>query len=102
MACAIAYLAFLYLRKRPRLVLHFDVNETILLGDPAGGDTFEDCLNKICAKSAFVRLRSGAAAESAKAAELSDLEWWDGTAMDGAAAPPPLREAWAARALSQN
>ena len=29
-----------------QLVLHFDVNETIMLGDPAGGDTFEDSLHK--------------------------------------------------------
>jgi len=38
----------------PHLFLHFDVNETILVGDVAGGDTPEDCLNKIIAKSAFV------------------------------------------------
>lgn len=24
-----------------KLILHFDVNETILVGDPAGGDSFE-------------------------------------------------------------
>jgi hypothetical protein len=41
-------------RLQRRLVLHFDVNETIMVGDPAGGDTFEDCLNKIIAKNAFV------------------------------------------------
>jgi hypothetical protein len=40
--------------KMPHLFLHFDVNETILIGDPAGGDTVEECLNKIIAKSAFV------------------------------------------------
>ena len=38
---------------QPLLVLHFDVNETIMVGDPAGGDTFEHSLNKIVAKSAF-------------------------------------------------
>eukprot|EP00970_Alexandrium_tamarense_P019346 scaffold13929_cov441-Alexandrium_tamarense.AAC.1 len=38
----------------PHLFLHFDVNETILIGDPAGGDTVHECLNKIIAKSAFV------------------------------------------------
>ena len=36
-------------RKLPRLVLHFDVNETILLGDVAGGDSFEDGINKCIA-----------------------------------------------------
>ena len=45
-------------RATPKLVLHFDVNETIMVGDPAGGDTFEDCLNKMIAKNAFVRARS--------------------------------------------
>lgn len=38
----------------PHLFLHFDVNETILLGDPAGGDSVHECVNKIIAKSAFV------------------------------------------------
>ena len=37
-----------------KLVLHFDVNETIILEDKAGGDTREMCLNKIIAKSASV------------------------------------------------
>jgi hypothetical protein len=37
------------------LCLHFDINETILLGDPAGGDSYEDSLNKILAKVAFVK-----------------------------------------------
>eukprot|EP00804_Cyclotella_cryptica_P028436 CCRYP_014206-RA/>CCRYP_014206-RA protein AED:0.01 eAED:0.01 QI:145/1/1/1/0.5/0.33/3/2287/550 len=40
----------------PHLFLHFDVNETILIGDPAGGDTVTECLNKIIAKSAFVSM----------------------------------------------
>lgn len=36
------------LKSSPRkLVLHFDINETILIGDEAGGDTVEDCLNKV-------------------------------------------------------
>lgn len=36
------------------LVLHFDVNETILIGDEAGGDSFDDTLNKALAKAALV------------------------------------------------
>ncbi|KAL9178435.1 hypothetical protein ACHAXT_003765, partial [Thalassiosira profunda] len=44
----------------PHLFLHFDVNETILIGDPAGGDSVEECLNKIIAKSAFVSTTNGA------------------------------------------
>ena len=38
------------------LVLHFDINETILIGDDAGGDSYEECINKIIAKSAFVQV----------------------------------------------
>ena len=41
-------------KEQPHLFLHFDVNETKLIGDPAGGDTVTECLNKIIAKSAFV------------------------------------------------
>ena len=40
---------------KPKLILHFDVNETIMVGDPAGGDTLEDCLNKIVCKNAYVK-----------------------------------------------
>ena len=42
-------------KDKPRLCLNFDVNETIMIGDPAGGDTFEDSLNKILCKIAFVK-----------------------------------------------
>ncbi len=38
------------------LVLHLDINETILVGDEAGGDTREESLNKILAKSAYCQL----------------------------------------------
>jgi len=41
-------------QQQPHLFLHFDINETILIGDPAGGDTVTECLNKIIAKCAFV------------------------------------------------
>jgi hypothetical protein len=27
--------------KKRKLILHFDVNETILVGDPAGGDSMD-------------------------------------------------------------
>ncbi len=30
-----------------KLVIHFDINETILIGDEAGGDSVENCLNKV-------------------------------------------------------
>ncbi|CAK8986383.1 unnamed protein product [Durusdinium trenchii] len=37
-----------------KLVLHFDVNETIMVGDPASGVDFESSLNHILAKVAFL------------------------------------------------
>ena len=70
-------------RATPKLVLHFDVNETIMVGDPAGGDTFEDCLNKMIAKNAFVRARA-AGADPRAAASAAELTWWDGTPLDDA------------------
>jgi hypothetical protein len=44
-----------YDNNHDHLVIHFDINETILLGDAAGGDSPEQCLHKVLAKSAFVR-----------------------------------------------
>ena len=41
--------------ERRRLVLHFDVNETIMIGDPVSGIDFEGSLNNILAKVAIVR-----------------------------------------------
>ena len=39
----------------PHLILHFDVNETIIVSDPAGGDTVDDCLHKAIAKTLLIR-----------------------------------------------
>ena len=64
----------------PRLVLHFDVNETILVGDPAGGDTFEESLHKIVCKSSYVR-------------EGEPTLWYTGSHVDEPG-PPPLHTAW--------
>jgi hypothetical protein len=74
-------------QEQRRLVLHFDVNETIVIEDIAGGDTYEDCLNKILAKNAFVR-RSP-----------SSMLWWDGTEIIPSSPPmrenpPPLYSGW--------
>ena len=66
-------------RRRLRLALHFDVNETIMVGDPAGGDTYEESLNKILAKSAFVRPAPGAPAD---APLLERWVWHDGSPLD--------------------
>ena len=77
-------------RSGPVLTLHFDVNETVMVGDPAGGDTYEQSLNKILAKSAFVRR---VASPPAGARLLERYVWHDGTPLDPAqrslAAPPP-------------
>jgi hypothetical protein len=37
------------------LILHFDVNETLICEDATGGDTFEDSLNKIISKNILVK-----------------------------------------------
>lgn len=73
-------------REEPPLCLHFDVNETIMLGDPAGGDSYEDSLNKILAKAAFLRIPDG---------EHGPWRWHDGSPLrveerDPRAPPPPL------------
>ncbi|GMH55015.1 hypothetical protein TrST_g9759 [Triparma strigata] len=54
-----------------KIVLHFDVNETIILEDIAGGDTREMCLNKIIAKSAAVLPAAG-----------GSWTWLDGTPLN--------------------
>ena len=64
----------------PRLVLHFDVNETILVGDPAGGDTFEESLHKIVCKSSYVQ-------------EDDPTLWYTGSAVEDGTLPP-LHTAW--------
>ena len=97
---------------RPHLVLHFDINETILVGDEAGGDTREDCLNKMICKSAFVLMDDGQEVEgedkqpnmSRRALDhskkLRPKRWWDGTPIkrdDGDTSnnePPPLYTGW--------
>ena len=42
-------------KQLPLLILHFDLNETILVTDPAGGDTLENILNKTIAKNTFIK-----------------------------------------------
>jgi hypothetical protein len=67
-------------------VVHFDINETILVGDEAGGDTRDDCLNKVLSKVAFVQVPSNAAVQkgsisSWKETSTTTLEpthWWNG------------------------
>mmetsp|Transcript_34861 Transcript_34861/g.76284 ORF Transcript_34861/g.76284 Transcript_34861/m.76284 type:complete len:434 (+) Transcript_34861:191-1492(+) len=101
---------------RPHLVLHFDINETILVGDEAGGDTREDCLNKMISKSSFVLMEDDEkeqgggndkeASTSRRALShtktLKPSKWWDGTPIASSdsdtdsddLAPPPLYTGW--------
>jgi len=81
--------------RRRTLVVHFDVNETIMLGDPAGGDSFDDTINKMLAKNAYIRRKKSIdGVESKAASSLEDWEWYNGTPMDGTSSPPPLILSW--------
>ncbi|GMI15055.1 hypothetical protein TrLO_g4124 [Triparma laevis f. longispina] len=60
------------------LILHFDVNETIILEDIAGGDTREMCLNKIIAKSAAVIPDSDSDGDSVG----DSFTWLDGSPLN--------------------
>ena len=97
---------------RPHLVLHFDINETILVGDEAGGDTREDCLNKMICKSAFVLMDDGQEVEGddkqpslsrralAHTKQLMPSRWWDGSPIQSehsdssVVSLPPLYTGW--------
>ena len=84
-------MASLTANAKPRLVLHFDVNETIMVADPAGGDSFEDVLNKMLAKTAFVRRKDGASLHDEwkdGAAAPDELEWRDGVSLDDDSGDP--------------
>ena len=83
-----------------RLVLHFDVNETIMVGDPAGGVSFEQCLNIIVAKSAAVRAATttddGADESDGSTAASGSGRWSEWVWHDGSPLDPELRSATAA------
>lgn len=80
------------------MVVHFDVNETILVGDDAGGDTRLDCLNKLLAKSAFVRMPDKSKVSYEETSSVIPTHWWDGTLIgdDSACGKsiPPLYIGW--------
>jgi hypothetical protein len=76
-------------RRKTHLFLHFDINETILLGDDAGGDTRDESIQKMIAKSAFVRMPllesstvkdsdSGDETAWERTQEMEPTHWWDG------------------------
>ena len=91
-----------------KLVVHWDVNETILIGDDAGGDTRDDCLNKVIAKSAFVKIPKEQQQLNMRSTDatkgVTPTHWWDGTPIDGTTADlgkpadsaplPPLYTGW--------
>lgn len=95
---------FRKIKPKSKLVLHFDVNETILIGDDAGGDTVNDCLNKIIAKCAYVKVNDVTALKTKLTLEVTqDLEptlWCDDQPIglrqdDGCAqSAPPLHIGW--------
>jgi len=89
-------------RRHHHMVAHFDVNETIWVGDDAGGDTRAECFHKMIAKNAFVRRRriddDGGSSVSGDVSggrsstrdddddswkqrlhEMKPTHWWDGT-----------------------
>ena len=84
--------------QRPHLVLHFDINETLLVGDEAGGDSKEDCLNKILAKSAFVRCPREQQDEPNGMESFEPTHWWNGQPIVNDAtdniSPPDLYTNW--------
>lgn len=73
----------------PKLILHFDVNETIMIGDPAGGDTLQDCLNKIVCKNAYVKGNEATSSHQ----DTLPTQWFNGAPIDSKT-PPPLHTAW--------
>ena len=103
-------------RTIPHLILHFDINETILVGDEAGGDSVHECLNKIIAKSAFCMVPTttpcSTSTENTESAQLNfsisetkkmkPSHWWDGTPLPNDKdnddttneTPPPLFTEW--------
>jgi len=71
-------------------LVHFDINETILVGDEVGGDSVSDCYNKMIAKSAFVQIPRGEGKNEGKedqdfeydydnTSALKPTHWWDGS-----------------------
>jgi hypothetical protein len=72
-------------KTKPKLVLHFDVNETIMVGDPAAGVSFEECLNMILAKSVLIREDGSSWADGSPVGSISS---------SSEALPPTLFTEW--------
>lgn len=78
-----------------RLVLHLDINETILLGDDAGGDSTSDSIQKMLAKSAFCQIPPNAEnVDWDSTQEIEPTHWWDGQKIGHEKSIPPLYTGW--------
>ncbi len=76
------------------LFLHFDINETVLLGDDAGGDSRHESTQKMLAKSAFCRIPESSTLSWEKTRELKPTHWWDGQEIGKETSIPPLYTGW--------
>jgi len=74
--------------------LHFDINETVLLGDDAGGDSRHESTQKMLAKSAFCRIPESSTLSWEKTQELKPTHWWDGQEIGKETSIPPLYTGW--------
>ena len=105
---------------KTRLILHLDINETILLGDDAGGDTRHDSIQKMVAKSAFVQTTDVVGVDKDGGEDGDDNQnnnnnndnhnnqkskweltqlmepthWWDGQKIGEEKSMPPLYTGW--------
>lgn len=83
-----------------RLILHFDINETILLGDDAGGDTRHESVQKMLAKSAFCRMPEETNSRDDETTEtqwdqtqqMEPTHWWNGQRIEAAETVLKARE----------
>ena len=60
-------------RRLPRLLLHFDVNKTIIISDPAGGVTTQQMVNSIISENAWGRVTGGGSSDDDGAHERWEL-----------------------------
>jgi hypothetical protein len=77
-----------------RLILHLDINETILLGDEAGGDSRRDSVEKMLAKSAFCQLPPSSKSVWEDTQKIEPTHWWDGQPIGKEKTMPPLYTGW--------
>jgi hypothetical protein len=90
------------------LFVHFDINETILLGDEAGGDSRHDSIQKMLAKSAFVQMTTTTTTTTTTdnndnnfnnfkkqhTDQMHPTHWWDGQIIGQETSMPPLYTGW--------